>query len=447
MHFSIPLQTFVLISQFWFQGAHSAALAQKFPSSNLDYSEAPSEDYDFLILPRSDLETAEEAEDELNDYIVIFDEKAAPQKREVHNQWVNDLLQKRSSNGENEIRGIKGYFNDNEKRDSSNSIFGYHGSFSKDEIEQIKGFDSIALVERETYDQIQQDFVYVQYDSPWGLGRISHKTFSAPSGEGSADYVFGNQGGTKTTIYVLDSGVRSDHVEFTGRVRWGPNYVDNLQNDVHGHGTHITGIAAGRSVGVAKFANIVVVKVIDSERRASISNIIKAVQWVIDDHNSNPGQKSIINYSAVGVISDARNSALQKAVDAGIIVATAAGNNNEDACSYGPANMASSSSGVITVAALNYTNSPADFSNYGNCVSVYAPGVSIYSAANDSTTAYKYMSGTSMSSPFAAGLSAYFWSLNPSLSVGDVKAMVSDYNQGAIVGLSSGPNKIAYNHL
>lgn len=388
---------------------------------------------------------ADAAKNSAKDYIVILrdGEASTLARRSQHHDWVSGMLNKRGGSSS----GIKGFFNENGGVDST-YINGYHGTFTAEEIEQIKASEDVALVERESYDTIQQEFVYVQYNTPWGLGRISHKTFDSPQGTDDATYLFASQGGTNTTLYILDSGVRADHVEFTGRVRWGANYVDDQETDVHGHGTHITGIAAGHNVGVAKFANIVAVKVIDSQRRAAISNIIKGVQWIIDDHNSHPGQKSVINYSAVGVISDARTQAIQKATEAGIMVVTAAGNSEADACQYGPANMAASTDGVLTIAALNYTNTPASFTNYGSCVSAFAPGVSILSAANDTVNAYKYMSGTSMSSPYVAGLVSYFWSIDPTLSLAAVKTMAIDYNNGAIGNVAGNTsNRLAYNHL
>lgn len=494
MKFSLPVST--LLSAFFVAQYISASVVPATFDAKLPNAEdiIPENDSQ-LLLPRASPSIEEAKNDKYNDYIIIFDENTSHQKRSLHQQWlVNDLLKKRDFNSDNsEITeeydvaaivddgqnfakrddseeydyiqlfeedkkkkmkkrrnipaGIKGFFNQ-DKASDKHSINGYYGTFSDEEVEQIKSSGDVKIVERESYDQIQSNFVYVQYNTTWGLGRISHKTFDSPLGTDDSTYVFGSQGGRDTTLYILDSGVREDHIEFTGRVRWGANYIDDKNNDAHGHGTHITGIAAGHNVGVAKFANIVAVKVIDSQRRAAISNIIKGVQWIIEDHKKHPNQKSIINYSAVGSISEARTHALQQAVDAGIMVVTAAGNAAADACQYGPANMAATSDGVISVAALNYTNTPAYFTNYGPCATVYAPGVSILSAANDTTSAYQYMSGTSMSSPFVAGLAAYFWSLNPQYTLSQVKDLIVNYNQGQVKNnLPNTANKIAYNHL
>lgn len=489
MKFSLPVST-ILSAFFVAQYISASVVPATFEAKLPDPKDIMPETDSQMLLPRDNSLPENLENKKYNDYIVIFDEKASHQKRSLHQQWlVNDVLKKREFTDEdsgiteeydvaaivdddiakrdeeydyiqlfeegkrkkmkkrNIPAGIKGFFNQDQASDK-HAINGYYGTFSEEEVEQIKSSGDVKIVERESYDQIQSNFVYIQYNTTWGLGRISHKTFDSPLGTDDSTYVFGSQGGKDTTLYILDSGVREDHIEFTGRVRWGANYIDDKNNDAHGHGTHITGIAAGHNVGVAKFANIVAVKVIDSQRRAAISNIIKGVQWIIEDHKKNPNQRSVINYSAVGSISEARTHALQQAVDAGIMVVTAAGNSAADACQYGPANMAATSDGVISVAALNYTNTPAYFTNYGPCATVYAPGVSILSAANDTTSAYQYMSGTSMSSPFVAGLAAYFWSLNPQYTLSQVKDLIINYNQDQIKGnLPNTANKIAYNHL
>lgn len=430
--------------------AEAAALKAIFPASLSKWdvaAAAPAEDDEFAVGVKARASTSTTDTEESADYVVIFHPHVSHEKRGLHHEWVGDLLSRSydSSSTDDEAEqltiksGIKGYLN-------TSSIQGYYGNFHSSVASHISKSTDIAIVEKDSYDQIQ-DFVYLQYNTPWGLDRISHKEFSSTDGSGTGSYVFNNHGGANTTLYILDSGVRADHREFNGRVRWGANYVDDESNDDQGHGTIIAGIAAGYNVGVAKFANIVSVKVIDSQRRASISRIIQGISWIIDDHQSNPGQKSVINYSAVGSISSSRSLAIQQAVAAGIMLVTAAGNSNDDACNYGPSNMGTQD-GVIAVGALNYTNSAAEFSNFGTCVSVYAPGVSILSSSNDTSSSYKYTSGTSMSSPFVAGLASYFWSINSSYTIPELKDLIINYNNDQIVGLdSTTANRLAYNHM
>lgn len=428
-----------------FPTVHSAAISvTEFPAESLWKRD------DVEISERSEYEAPvlEYRSDEVHsNYIIIFKKDTSHSKRSLHHDWLSDVMAKTKSivkavsNCDSEVRtitnNIKGYLN-------TSAVQGYFGSFTPAVIEQIKASEDIEIIEKDSYDKVS-DFVYLQSGAPWGLGRLSHKDFESSSD--NSQYVFDSAAGANTTIYILDSGVKASHQDFTGRVRWGANYVDNLEVDVVGHGTHVAGSAAGYTVGVAKYANIVSVKVIDAKASAAISNIVQGISWIIEDHNNNPGQKSIINYSAVGSISDARTYAINQAISAGIMLVTAAGNSDVDACTKGPSDLGNQD-GVITVGALNYTNTPATFSNYGSCVSVYSPGVDVLSCGNDTDSQYKYMSGTSMACPYVSGLVSYFWSQNSSYSLSEVKDLVINYNNDKITGLdSASPNRIAYNHL
>ncbi|KAF5101844.1 hypothetical protein D0Z00_000706 [Geotrichum galactomycetum] len=383
---------------------------------------------------------------ENDNYIVLFNRETSLQKRGDHHAWLNEMMNNtqsiiESSTSINNTNVIHGYLN-------SSYLQGYYGRFHKDVIEQIRTqSEGIAIVERDSFDK-GADFISIQYDAPWGLNRISHKEYT---GNGvvnhDSTYVFNSTDGSNTTIYIVDSGIRDDHIEFGNRIRHGPNYVDNSNTDAQGHGTAIAGIAAGFNTGTAKYANIVSLKVMDSQKSVAISSTIQAIEWIIEDHKKNPGQRSIINYSATGSISEARNVAIKEAVSAGILFVTAAGNSNADACNYGPAQLGNEE-GVISVAAISANNNIADFSNFGSCVSVFAPGVDIFTSSFDSSSSYQTISGTSMSSPFVAGLASYFWSINPGYNVSQIKDLIINNNNGQVQGINNDtPNKLAYNLL
>jgi len=102
--------------------------------------------------------------------------------------------------------------------------------------------------------------------------------------------------------------------------------------------------------------------------------------------------------------------AVDAAVDAGLHFAVAAGNDNQDACSYSPA----ASEKAVTVGASSLADARAYFSNHGKCVDIFAPGLNILSTWIGSKYATNTISGTSMASPHICGLLTYFLSLAPS---------------------------------
>lgn len=292
-----------------------------------------------------------------------------------------------------------------------------------------------------------------QFDAPWGLARLSHKDYIYDMNVNNLysdknAFVYESDAAVTPTVYVLDTGVLVQHQELNGRAHWGKNFVDNTLDDPNGHGTHIAGLIAGSTVGVARSAQIIAVKVLNNKRVGSIANFVKAVDWVIQDVRDNNRKNVIINYSAVGDPDDTRAAAINKATNAGILVVVAAGNNGKPVCQYGPAGQASQNSGLISVMALNWTNSPASFSNWGPCGSVYAPGVDVYSIKPDSTNSYGYMSGTSNAAGYISGLAAYLWSLYPQISRDDLKHMITTADSyGVVNNRPDTTNRIGWNYM
>lgn len=371
------------------------------------------------------------SDNDSKDYIVVF--KDSIEKRGLHHEWVNKHVVRDSN-----VHGVKGHF------EIGTKFAGYHGKFNDEQIAHIKRSDEVETVEEDTLDRVQGN-IFLEENSPWGLGRISHKD-NPLGGVSQNQYLYDSSVSDNSVVYVIDTGIRSDHQEFTGRLRKGPNYVNDNDEDESGHGTHVAGIAAGANVGVNKNAEVVAVKILDKNEVGSLSSFLKAIQWVIDDHNSNPDKKAVINYSAVGEISDSRSKAISSAVDSGIIFVGAAGNKGGDACGFGPPNSGPGLNGQIVVGALNYTDYPASFTNHGNCVKMFAPGVEIKSSYLTSPTSYATMSGSSMSSPYVAGLASYYWALDSGASMDTIVDRVLNANQGKVNGdLQGTPNKMAYN--
>ncbi|KAG8924760.1 hypothetical protein FRC02_010202 [Tulasnella sp. 418] len=107
-----------------------------------------------------------------------------------------------------------------------------------------------------------------------------------------------------------------------------------------------------------------------------------------------------------GPPNQALDNAVNTAVDRGIIAVVAAGNENKDASTSSPARAAK----AFTVGAIDQRDNKAIFSNFGNLLSIWAPGVDVLSAGNTTPTSTRSMSGTSMATPHVAGVFALYLS-------------------------------------
>ncbi|KAI8807671.1 peptidase S8/S53 domain-containing protein [Cladochytrium replicatum] len=250
-----------------------------------------------------------------------------------------------------------------------------------------------------------------QENAPWGISRISQR--ERLSGD-TYTYKYSSYAGAGVTAYVIDTGVYVEHEEFEGRARWGASIPaeDPTLVDGNGHGTHCAGTIGGASYGVAKAVEIVGVKVLTSQGYGSLSDVIKGIEFAVTDHTSRvaaaKGKKirSVANMSLGGGRSVAMDEASNAAVDAGVHLAVAAGNDNWNACYSSPASAAK----PITVGATNVNDGMAWFSNYGSCVNIFAPGVDILSTWIGGPTSVAYLSGTSMATPHVCGSLALYLS-------------------------------------
>lgn len=329
------------------------------------------------------------------------------------------------------------------------SFKGYVGEFSTKALEIIRSMPSVAYVEQ---DQIMYA-VELQNNAPWGLARVSHR--ERLDSATRRQYLFESGGGEGVNAYVLDTGINTEHVDFGGRARWGATMPErSSDSDRHGHGTHCAGTIAGSRYGIAKKANIIAVKVLGDDASGSTSDIVRGINWVVQDHHQQkenakqqgkPFKGSVANLSLGGGYSRSMNRAVNSAVEAGITVVVAAGNENSDACDVSPA----SAKYAITVAASTIDDKRASYSNYGKCVDLFAPGSDIKSTYIGSDRATTVMSGTSMASPHIAGLSAYLMSLSTAdLAPKDIKdILVQNSTRNALTDVPSDtPNLLAWSN-
>lgn len=101
----------------------------------------------------------------------------------------------------------------------------------------------------------------LQRNAPWGLSRVSHVdplTF-----KNYQKYEYDPEGGKGVKVYVIDTGVNVDHIDFDGRAIWGHTVPNgDRDEDGNGHGSHCSGTIAGKRYGIAKKAQPVAVKVL-----------------------------------------------------------------------------------------------------------------------------------------------------------------------------------------
>ncbi|UKA57137.1 S8 family serine peptidase [Arthrobacter sp. FW306-2-2C-D06B] len=272
--------------------------------------------------------------------------------------------------------------------------------------------------------------------APWGLDRIDQRTLPL-----SGTYT-PIASGAGVVAYMIDSGVLASHTEFGGRVANGWTAIADGQgtNDCDGHGTHVAGIVAGQTYGVAKSATIVPVRVVDCTGSGYTSDLIAGLDWVAANHVA--GTPAVANMSIGGPPSPMVDAAVQGLISKGITAVVAAGNATTDACNTSPARVLD----ALTVAASDSWDRQASFSNFGNCVDLYAPGVGITSAGIASNTATAVMSGTSMAAPHVTGAVAALLSLYPRLSPSAVGTLLlSEASSGVVSGSSPGtPNRLLF---
>ena len=216
-----------------------------------------------------------------------------------------------------------------------------------------------------------------------GLARISHRkrlglgTFTL--------YEHNPAGGEGVDVYIIDTGININHVEFEGRASWGKTIPQNdVDEDGNGHGTHCAGTVGLRKYGVSKAVNLIAVKVLGSNGSGTMADVVGGVLWAAEQAaNKLAAAKaeyaatgktrhkgSVANMSLGGGKSLALDDAVNKAVESGMHFAVAAGNDNRDACSYSPA----AAEKAVTVGASTLGDERAYFSNFGECVDVFAPG-------------------------------------------------------------------------
>jgi aqualysin 1 len=295
---------------------------------------------------------------------------------------------------------------------------------------------AMAMAKRSDVEMVEEDGIVsidtVQSNPDWGLDRMDSRSLILNN-----SYIY-NLTGAGVHAYILDTGIRQTHSEFTGRIGAGYDAVTSggTAEDCHGHGTHVAGTVGGTTYGVAKGVILHPVRVLSCTGGGSLSGVIAGIDWVATNRIS----PAVANMSLGGNASATLDAAVSNAVAAGVTMVVAAGNSNGDACNYSPARAAD----AITVGATTSTDARASYSNYGTCLDIFAPGSNITSAFYTSDTATASMSGTSMAAPHVAGAAAMFLEKNPWISS---TQMADELRNQAASGVVSNPGTGSVNKL
>jgi len=267
---------------------------------------------------------------------------------------------------------------------------------------------------------------YPSTQTPWGINRVN-----------------GGSGGEGIKVAVLDTGVMQEHLDLKGRIFACESTVTRFPpdrsscEDGHGHGTHVSGtvLADGGAdskgiYGVAPQAKLIAIKVCDRQGRCYGDDIAKGIDLAVTK------KANIISMSLGGSsLSSYEQTAIDKAVDAGVLIIAAAGNSGPN---LNTINYPAAYSKVISVAATDINDKVADFSSRGidatefkeaeRYLELAAPGVSIESVYKDGC--YAIWSGTSMATPHVSGLAAKLWKENASKTRTLLQDLAQDITSG-----------------
>jgi subtilisin family serine protease len=265
----------------------------------------------------------------------------------------------------------------------------------------------------------------------WGLDRIDQRNLPL---DNTYNY---STTADNVNVYVIDTGIDISHPDFGGRAHYGWDFVDNdaIADDCNGHGTAVAGAVGGSDFGVAKGVTLYAVKVLNCQGSGTFSQVVSGVNWVTANHR----KPAVAVLTLGGSVSAQLDTAIQQSIAAGVTYVSAAGGSAADACRFSPGHVAE----VINVAATDRTDARASFSNYGSCVDIFAPGVSLalpWLGGGSNT-----LSGSSWSAGYVAGGAALYLAGQPAATPQQVSAALVANGSPVVTNPGTGsPNVLLY---
>ncbi|ALW88074.1 S8 family peptidase [Deinococcus actinosclerus] len=310
------------------------------------------------------------------------------------------------------------------------ALNGFAAKLSTQNLAKLQADKRVKYIEQDA----KMHATATQTGATWGIDRIDQRNLPL---DGSYTY---NSTASGVKAYIIDTGINTAHTAFGGRAIWGTNTTGDGQNiDCQGHGTHVAGTVGSSTYGVAKGVTLIAVKVLGCDGTGTNSGVIAGVNWAVSNKGSGA---AVANMSLGGGASQAVDDAVNNAAAQNLVMAVAAGNENQNACNVSPARAAS----AITVGATTKTDSrDTTYSNFGSCLDIFAPGTGITSTWIGSTTATNTISGTSMATPHVAGAAALLIAAGNTTTSAVTSAMLNSATNGKVTNAGTGsPTRLLY---